>query len=108
MFQKEISQYQTIDGKVPFRDWLISFKDSTIRARIRTRIDRLQLGNFGDCKAVGDGVFELRIHFGAGYRIYFGQDGKSLVILLCGGSKGSQNKDILLAQDYWEDYKRRK
>ena len=108
MTQKEVVQYQSSDGKVPFREWLLSLRDVTIRARIRNRVDRLQLGNFGDCKSVGRGVFEVRIHLEAGYRIYFGQDGKTIVVLLCGGDKSTQRDDIKIAQGYWEDYKRRK
>jgi len=106
--QKEIVQYQTKSGKVPFREWLLSLKDITTRARIRTRLDRLALGNFGDCKSIGEGIFELRCHFGPGYRIYFGQDGRLLIVLLTGGDKSSQPKDIKLAKEFWEDYKRRK
>ncbi len=83
-------------------------KDSAARARIRTRLDRLELGNFGDYKAVGQGVFELRFHFGPAYRVYFAQDGKTIIVLLIGGDKSSQSKDINLAQTYWEDYLRRK
>lgn len=104
---KEVLQYQTADGKVPFREWFLEL-DLAVKARIRTRIDRLKLGNFGDCKSVGNGVFELRFHFGSGYRIYFGQLGKTIVILLCGGDKSTQSKDVKLAHTYWEDYRRRK
>ena len=108
MVQKEVVQYQTREGKAPFRQWLFSLKDEVRRARIRARIDRLELADFGDCKSVGRGVFEMRFHFGPGYRIYFGQDGQTMVVLLCGGKKSSQPKDIKFAQEYWEDYKRRK
>ncbi len=104
---KEILQYQTREGKAPYREWLLSLKDATVKARIRTRLDRLRLGNFGDCKGIGEGVSELRLQFGPGYRIYFGQDSRSIVILLCGGDKSTQVKDIRLAQEHWEDYKRR-
>lgn len=104
----EIVQYQTHDGKVPFREWLLSLKDIQTRARIRSRIDRLQLGNFGDVKSVGRGVHELRIHSGAGYRVYLGRDGSTIVVLLIGGDKSSQSKDIKFAHMYWDDYKRRK
>jgi putative addiction module killer protein len=63
------------------------------------------LGNFGDTKSVGKGVFELRMHFGAGYRVYFGQHGKQLILLLCGGDKNSQSKDICMAHNYWDDFR---
>ena len=104
----EILQYQTPEGKLPYREWFLSLKEASVRARIRARIDRLQLGNWGDFESVGEGVLELRLHFGPGYRIYFAQDGKKLILLLCGGDKSTQDKDIKLAQQYGHDYKRRK
>ena len=75
------------------------------RARIRARIGRLRLGNFGDSKRVGE-VFELRIHVGPGYRIYYGREGDAAVVLLCGGAKRSQARDIERADEYWRDYRR--
>lgn len=99
--------YVASDGASPFEDWLTGLKDMKARAKIRIRLDRLKLGNFGDCKSVGSGVFELRIDFGPGYRIYFGQIGNTLVVLLCGGDKSSQTKDINNANKFWEDYKLR-
>jgi putative addiction module killer protein len=71
---------------------------------VRARLNRIRLGNFGDCKSVGSGVEELRIDFGPGYRIYYGREGSLVVILLCGGSKASQARDILRAQRYWKEY----
>jgi putative addiction module killer protein len=103
----EVRTYETIDGKVPFNEWLKSFRDRKGRAIVRTRISRLQLGLFGDAKSVGEGVNELRISFGPGYRIYYALEGKSLILLLCGGDKSTQNKDIKLAKEYWNDYGRR-
>jgi putative addiction module killer protein len=103
--EKEIRTYQTADGQVPFNTWLDKLKDTQARARIRTRIDRVSLGNFGDCKSVGEGVVELRIDYGPGYRVYMGQDGNHLIILLCGGDKSTQDKDINTAHTYWADYK---
>jgi putative addiction module killer protein len=97
---KELLEYVTADGKCPFDEWLKSLKDIKARALIRVRFNRIILGNFGDCKAVGEGVSELRI--------YFGQDGATLMILLCVGSKKSQRKDIDLATKFWSDYLRRK
>jgi putative addiction module killer protein len=70
-------------------------------------ITRVRLGNFGDARTVGDGVHELRIHTGPGYRVYFGREGDAVVILLCGGDKGPQNRDIERAKDYWRDYRSR-
>lgn len=93
--------------KNPFREWLEGLKDREARARIRVRINRLRLGNFGDCKSVGSGVSELRIPFGPGYRMYFGRQGNTIVILFHGGDKGTQTRDITLAKKYWDDYHRR-
>ncbi len=105
---KEIREYLTREGISPFSDWIDSLKDKTARAKIRIRLDRLKLGNMGDCKSVGDGVSELRIDFGNGYRVYIGQDGDILLLLLCGGTKKTQPEDIRKAKAYWKDYKRRK
>jgi putative addiction module killer protein len=77
-----------------FIAWLLALKDVQGRARIAKRIDRLALGNFGDTKSVGGGVSELRLAFGPGYRIYYTRRGEVVVILLCGGDKGSQRDDI--------------
>ena len=105
--EKEIKSYVRANGKCPFNEWLASLRDRQARARIRVKINRVRLGNLGDCKAVGDGVLELRIDYGPGYRIYFGQVGTTLIILLCGGDKSSQSEDIKKAKKYWEDYSRR-
>ena len=105
---KELLEYITEDGKCPFDDWIKSLKDIKARAVIRVRLNRIILGNLGDCKPVGEGVSELRVDFGPRYRIYFGQDGTTLIILLCAGSKKSQTKDIDLAKLFWADYCRRK
>ena len=104
----EIREYLKPDGGCPFRSWLKSLKDIKARAKIRVRINRIRLGNFGDCKSVGSGVSEFRIDYGPGYRVYFSRVGKKLVLLLCGGSKKNQEKDIKLAKEYWNDYKKRK
>jgi putative addiction module killer protein len=77
-----------------FRKWRVAIKDNVIRQRIGARIDRLAFGNFGDVKPVGDGVSELRLDFGSGYRLYFIRRGSRLVVLLCGGDKSSQSRDI--------------
>ena len=74
------------------------------RARIRVRLDRLEQGNLGDCKSLGDGVSELRIDCGPGYRLYFAEDGPVIVLLLIGGDKGTQAKDIKTAKQYWSEY----
>lgn len=104
---REILHYQTIRGKDQFAEWWDSLKDVRARARINARLDRLKAGNFGDVKLVATGVWELRFHFGPGYRVYFGLDGGVLVILLCGGDKSTQESDIKIARGYWLDYLRR-
>ncbi len=98
--------YTTQSGKAPFKEWLEEL-DAKTRAIVRTRIDRVRLGNFGDCKVLtdGEGLSELRISFGAGYRVYFGRDGRALIILLTGGDKSSQKRDISKAKEYWRAYK---
>jgi len=101
---KRIKTYVRANGKSPFESWLINLRDKSAKAKILTRIDRLRLGNFGDCKSVGLGVFELRIHFGPGYRVYFGLVGNEVVLLLLGGDKSSQRKDIKTAQGYWKEF----
>jgi putative addiction module killer protein len=74
------------------------------RKRILVRVSRLQRGNYGDYKSVGEGVSELRMFFGSGYRVYFGERGNNLIVLLCGGDKSSQDKDIEKAKEYWQEY----
>lgn len=103
----ELLEYLTENGQNPFRDWLEGLRDQQARARIRVRLNRIRLGNFGDSKSVGAGVSELRIPHGPGYRVYFGRKGNTVVILLYGGDKGTQSRDIALAQEYWNDYLRR-
>ena len=104
---RQLEIYQDTDGKVPFKKWMASLKDKSIVARIYARLTRIEVGNFGDTKAVGNGVIELRFTFGSGYRIYYGNDGDKIVVLLNGGDKSSQEKDIQLAHKYWADYLRR-
>lgn len=91
-------------GKSPFSRWLVSLKDVQARAIIRTRLNRVRLGNLGDCKSVGKGVHELRVVYGAGYRIYFGKESKNKIILLLGGTKNSQKEDIKKAQSLWKEF----
>ena len=99
--------YQTKDGKTPYEDWLDGLKDVVGRAKIRGRLDRATLGNFGDHRSVGGGIIELKIDHGPGYRVYIGQHGQEIIVLLCGGDKSTQEKDIAKAHKYWEDYRRR-
>ena len=104
----DIEIYQGSRGRCPFDDWIHSIREIHTRSRIYTRLDRLKMGNFGDCKSLGDGVFELRIHCGPGYRVYYGRNGSRIILLLCAGDKGSQEKDIQKAKEYLEDYERRR
>jgi len=101
---KTVIIYRDATGKEPFNIWLNGLRDPKTRRRILQRLWRLESGNFGDCKPVGGGVSELRFFFGPGYRVYFGQDGNTIIILLCGGDKGSQRRDIRQAQAYWKEY----
>jgi putative addiction module killer protein len=103
---REVRLCQGGKGECPFDAWLSRLRDAKGRAIIRERIARLTLGNFGDAKPVGDGVFELRVAFGPGLRIYYGLDGERIVVLLCGGDKRSQKADIKAAKACWEQYKR--
>ena len=89
---------------VPTAHWIAALKDARTVGIIRARLNRIRLGNFGDCKPVGGGVQELRIDFGPGYRVYFGRKGPSVVVLLCGGDKSTQARDVLIAQKYWKEY----
>ena len=105
--ERKFRLYVTGNGKVPYSLWLHSLKDIRTRAVIRVRLNRIRLGNFGDCKSVGEGVMELRIDHGPGYRVYFGQVDQRIVLLLCGGDKSSQGQDMEKARAYWADYRRR-
>ena len=105
---RELIVYRTAEGEEPFARWFSSLRDSEAVARITRRLDRLEAGNPGDCKPVGEGVMELRLQYGPGYRVYFGQDGDTLVVLLVGGDKRSQEKDIKSAVIFWRDYKERR
>ena len=98
----KIEVYEAASGKRQFEDWLKKL-DRGIRSKVRMRLDRLVLGNFGDCKSIANGVFELRIHFHSGIRIYYSKIGNTIVLLLC-GDKSTQKKDIKKALVYWKDY----
>ena len=101
---KTVEIYQDRNGVEPFTVWLESLKNSRTRYRIVTRLDRVELGNLGDHKMLGDGIFELRFHFGPGYRVYCGEVDDRIVLLLVGGDKGSQSRDITRARRHWNDY----
>lgn len=103
---KEIIFYKTIDNKIPFFDWFFSLKDKTTKQKIYSRLKQVKEGNLGDHKFEKQGVWELR--FRNGTRIYYGLDGNVLVVLLYGGTKRQQQKDITVSVNYWEDYKKTK
>lgn len=103
----QIELFETDSGKCPFDDWFNNLREMHTRAKILIRIDRLKLGNFGDCKSLGDGIGELRIHYGPGIRIYYAKIGNKIILLLCGGDKSSQSKDINKAKEYLKEYQTR-
>jgi putative addiction module killer protein len=107
MTARKIVEYLELDGTSPFAKWLARL-DGVAAAKVATSLYRMEQGNFSSVKAVGQGVAESRIDFGPGYRVYLGQDGPTLVILLGGGAKKGQNDDIRRAQERWKDYKARK
>lgn len=107
MIEKLVEFYETADAKCPIRDWLSRVKDIVARERIYARIVQLRAGNFGDTRDVGEGVFELRIHYNPGYRVYFGHMKGNIVLLLHGGDKRTQKRDIIKARSYFRDYKER-
>ena len=108
MLLLEIRHYLTASGRDPYQQWLDKLKDLKGRVVIQRRIDRLSAGNFGDHKFCQEGVWELRIDFGPGYRVYYAQEGKTIVLLLCAGSKRTQAVDLKEAVRYWHDFQRRK
>jgi putative addiction module killer protein len=103
----EIRYYVAAEGQQPFAAWFADL-EAVLRAKVTRAIVRLEQGNFSSVKSVGEGVFEYRIEFGPGYRVYFGQDGPALVILLIGGTKKRQQRDIDAGHTYWQDYKQSK
>ena len=102
-----VAEYECEDGTHPFSKWFARL-DVRAALKVRTAVARMETGNFSDVKPVGGGVSECRVHFGPGYRIYFGRDGETLVILLGGGTKKRQSRDIQAAKDHWKAYKARK
>lgn len=102
---REIERYTTSEGRVPYDEWFNSLRDINAQAKIISRLNRMADGNLGDSRSVGEGVCELKINYGPGYRIYFGQIGSTIVLLLCGGDKSTQDKDIRQAKEYWINYR---
>ena len=101
----DIRKYQLETGEVPFDLWFLGLKNMRAKARILVRLKRFEMGNFGDTRSVGQGICELRISEGQGYRVYYGHKGNELVILLCGGNKSTQKRDIKVAKEYWRNYR---
>lgn len=106
MKEKEIRYYVTENGKKPFLEWFSAIKDPVTKTRIKRRLERMKEGLYGDYKGIGGRLYELRLDFGAGYRIYFTEHGNEIVLLLSGGDKSTQNKDIEIAKSYLEELKR--
>ncbi len=102
-----IKQYINTGGQSLFDKWFLEL-NSVAAAKVTKAIYKLELGNFSTVESVGNGVYEQKIDFGPGYRVYFGSDGKQIIILLCGDTKKRQSNDIVQAKEYWQDYKRRK
>jgi putative addiction module killer protein len=103
----EIRHYVSRTGTDVFDEWLTALADERAQAKIAVRIGRIAAGNFGDSKSLGHGLFELRIDYGPGYRVYYAMIGRECVLLLCGGDKRKQSSDIARALEYLRDYKLR-
>lgn len=101
---KQVLVFADQDHREPFTEWIHGLRDVMGRKRILARVARLEQGNYGDCAPLGEGVSELRLFFGPGYRVYFGEEGEHIVILLCGGDKSTQERDIEAAKAYWKEY----
>ncbi|MDF7631007.1 type II toxin-antitoxin system RelE/ParE family toxin [Erwiniaceae bacterium L1_55_4] len=102
-------RYQDADGKIPYTEWIIKLrkKDPRAAAKIDTRVDRAESGNFGDYRFEREGVWELKIDYGPGYRVYYALDGDRIILLLIGGDKASQKQDLAKAVKFWREYQMR-
>jgi putative addiction module killer protein len=107
MLKFKLREYLSENGQNPFNDWLVGLRDIRARARVDTRLNRASLGNLGDYASIGGGVFELRIFYGPGYRVYYSLERNKVILLLLGGTKGTQKRDIQIARAYLEDYRNR-
>lgn len=103
----EIRHYLTVSGRDIYQAWLDDLKDVRARVAIQRRVDRLTAGNYGDHKFCRDGISELRIDVGAGYRVYYARAGRTILLIVCGGDKRTQAADIERAVKCWDDYQRR-
>ena len=106
-FLNEIEYYRTAEGFAPFKEWIEALRDVSGRAKIRVRLDRARLGNLGDHKQLTTGLWEMRIDYGPGYRVYFTRESGRLILFLIGGEKDTQKRDIARAAGYLEEYQRR-
>jgi len=106
--EREVRIYRTPDRREPYSLWFDRLRDVRAKQKIQARIARIRLGNLGDTRSLGEGVHELKIDYRPGYRVYFGQDGATIVILLCGGDKSTQSSDIRMAKIYWSQYRQEK
>jgi putative addiction module killer protein len=104
VLEREIKKLELQNGLVPFDGWFDSLRDQRMQVAVDARLTRVRAGNFGDCKSVGGGVFELRIVLGPGLRVYYGLHGRQIVVLLGGGDKSSQARDIRRAQQLWQQF----
>lgn len=104
----ELRHYLTTDERDIYTDWLCRVRDTKAKVAIARRVNRVEQGNFGDHRFCRDGIWEMRVDVGGGYRLYYALSGKAVVLLLCGGDKRTQNADIDRACDYWKDWQRRK
>jgi putative addiction module killer protein len=104
----EIRHYIDRAGKDVFDDWMTRLRDARAQAKITARINRVAAGNFGDCKSLGGGLYELRVDWGPGYRVYYATIGEAIVLLLCGGDKRKQSADIQRARQFLQDYQERR
>lgn len=103
----DVRHYLDAQGRNSFLEWLKALRDPIAKNQIIKRTNRLEAGNFGDHKFCRDGVWELRIDVGAGYRVYYTQSGEAMLLLLCGGDKAKQDADIARAVNYWHDWQQR-
>ena len=106
MLRLNLREYLTQNGRSPFNEWLEGLRDLQARARVEVRLDRASLGNLGDYASIGGGVCELRIFHGPGYRVYFSLEDEAVMLLLFGGVKGTQQRDIRVAKAYLADYRK--
>jgi putative addiction module killer protein len=103
-----VLKFQAINGRIPFDTWIHQLRDQTARGRVIAAVRKVQMGNFGDHRSLRGGLFELRIDWGPGYRVYYGMDGPMIVVLLGGGTKRGQSRDIERARALWRQWKQKR